>query len=199
MPCDPIAQDCVDPETPKCGLRWNNGDPALTACEPQLGDDGLGEACELPGNFLGEDTCAPGLFCSIWGVAEGRACRAICTEGSCDAGEECMVLFGGIYGVCSPTCAFGSDECPDGTTCFPLPAINEQGSETICRQTGPGELGDDCDGGPQCGDGLMCVSQLAGPVTCEQICEIDGEPTCPEGVLCLPLLDTPGWGFCNPG
>lgn len=198
VPCDPIAQDCADPDAPKCGLRWNNGAPALTACEPLLGDDGLGEACELPGSFVGEDTCLPGLFCSIWGVAEGRACRSICTEGSCDAGEDCMVLFGGIYGVCSPTCAFGADECPDGTTCHPMPALNEQGSETICLQTGVGELGDDCDGGSGCGDGLICVSQLAGPVTCEQICEVEGEPTCPEGVLCLPLLDTPGWGFCNP-
>ena len=198
VPCDPIAQDCEDPDAPKCGLRWNNGAPALTECEPQLGDDALGEPCELPNDFIGEDTCLPGLFCSIWGVAEGRACRAICTEGSCDDGEACMVLFGGIYGVCNPTCDFGSDECPDGTTCFPLPALNEQGSAALCRQTGPGELGDDCDGGPNCGDGLMCVSQLAGPITCEQICEIEGEQACPNDALCLPLLDTPGWGFCNP-
>ncbi|MCR9165338.1 MAG: hypothetical protein ACE37F_24030 [Nannocystaceae bacterium] len=195
--CDPIAQDCVDPEAAKCGLRWNDGDP-IAACEPILGEGALGEACALPGGILGEDDCAPGLFCSNFGVAEGRVCRSICSEGTCDAGEACVDFFNWDYGVCSPTCAIAGDDCPEGTGCQPIASRDEPGSATICTPTGPAQLGEECNGLSRCEEGLMCVAQLAGPVTCEQFCEIEGELTCPDGVQCLPLLDTPGWGFCNP-
>ncbi len=163
-----------------------------------IGDAALEEACDYPDESSGVDTCASELVCINTGAAEGRACRTICTvDFPCGEGSDCIGFGDSGVGACLPACEPFGDDCDVDQKCSVATDLDGE-SFGYCDPVGPGALGEDCVYNRDCGDGLLCVAPLAGGVTCEILCRIGMDGDCPVDVACLPLLDTPGYGFCNP-
>ncbi len=196
--CAMSGTPCTDPAEAKCAIVAIDGGGVELGCVAPTGDAGLEEACEYPKESPDVDTCASEMTCLNTGTAEGTACRRICTgEFPCDGGFDCLGFGDSGLGACLPACEPFEDGCGADQQCSVLTDLEGE-SFGYCEAVGPGALGEDCIYNRDCGDGLLCVAPLAGGVTCEILCRIGVDGDCPEDVLCLPLLDTPGYGFCNP-
>jgi len=99
---------------------------------------------------------------------------------------------------CDPYNQFDG-ECMPGEGCYiyvtypPEPCASEvYGS--FCAPVGPGQQGDACGGGFDCGAGFVCVVTGSGN-QCVALCALSGEDGCPAGLVCEPI-DVEGFGGC---
>jgi hypothetical protein len=210
--CDPVAQDCgpgkkctyviEDPMDPQSGI--------IASCLDVQGSAGLGESCERlsPNGDPGEDTCAPGFFCTIfgWGGSIDDPdwhCNKLCSRTSdCPAEHHCIPRTE-FAGDCVRDCGtLSSTSCGNGLTCsLPLEDIDSTTQTPIlfltCRQAGPGGVADACQDDRDCAAGLGCDFNEG---TCSlQLC--DDTKACPAstdmGLTCGSFTDNGSLGFCQ--
>lgn len=168
------------------------------ACMPgSAGAKAAGEAC-------GQDTDCQSLLCQR--AADGNAyCAIRCTldAGECMASEVCSAL-GDTCGAClASTLAQGprgtGELCQLGANCRSGLCINDEGAsycsipcqtdaacpdafhcrEGHCVRGEPGDAGDPCLFGEDCGPGLVCYAD--GDVS---YCTEEGCGACPDGMSC---------------
>jgi hypothetical protein len=224
--CDPSSPtgDVCTGTNPKCAITFP--DPmagAMIVCEMSMGSQATGQSCTRPGAMVaGEDTCAPGNYCSAIGVATspGRVCRRICTATGasvCGTGTACFEL-SDPYGACRPTGCNGGDvfstsnSCPTNTVGFPAPGTQtcqwallagRTASAALCTQGGSAGNGAACNPSAnppvECGPSLICL----GDNKCHKFCDTSGSHGCAANEICQGALysnpDDPNAPILAPG
>ena len=89
--------------------------------------------------------------------------------------------------------------CPAGEACYifvdyPSEPCGQEIYGAFCYPAGPGQQGDPCNGGQDCGVGHVCVVTGSG-TQCVVLCELSGFGNCPAGLVCEPI-DVEGFGGC---
>jgi hypothetical protein len=205
-PCDLVDQDCTAPPETKCALQVADDGSVEAHCAEPLGDVALGEECVRPDGVVGEDTCAPGLYCSFLDSADVavRTCHGFCeTGGGCAEDEVCVPVMDpeGI-GVCAGDCdPFVTGSCVPGAACTFL--VDVDGLPALfCAPGGAVAAGETCTGPGECQVGLTCVFDAQGrDLTCQPYC--DEETPCADDATCILLDDFGGdafgaLGYCQP-
>ena len=100
--------------------------------------------------------------------------------------------------MCDPYAQFNGD-CAPGEACYiyveyPTQPCGQEIYGSFCFAAGPGQQGDGCAGGLDCGAGLVCVITGSGN-QCVQLCNLMGADGCPNGLVCEPI-DVEGFGGC---
>lgn len=100
--------------------------------------------------------------------------------------------------LCDPY-AQGDGSCAPGEACqiyvqYPDMACGQEIYGSYCTPAGPGQQGDPCFGGGECGAGLVCVITGSG-TQCVTLCNLAGASGCPPGLVCEPI-DVKGFGGC---
>lgn len=100
--------------------------------------------------------------------------------------------------MCNPYEQFNGD-CPPGEGCYiyvqyPSEPCGQEIYGAACAAAGPGQQGDPCGGGQDCGAGFVCVVSGSG-VQCVKLCNLKGDDGCPAGLVCEPI-DVEGFGGC---
>ncbi len=201
--CDPVAQNCVEPEAPVCGVIFPpNNMPLNFVCRESLGDVGEGEACTRPNDVVGEDDCAPGHLCTGYGLPIGdpqqRVCREFCqTPTACGDDAHCIWLHPlANLGMCMETCDPRGSDCVEGAKCSIFFSGADAKNFWICTNDSGANVGDSCSGSEQCGAGQWCpFSTNAAERTCTAFCADD--IPCPNGETCVPNPQMPGYGACE--
>lgn len=90
-------------------------------------------------------------------------------------------------------------DCFDGDGCYIFVQYPDEPCEqevygSYCAPAGPGQQGDPCGGGSNCGAGLVCVITGFG-TQCVQLCPLSGDSGCPDGLTCE-AIDVEGFGGC---
>ncbi|GMV39421.1 MAG: hypothetical protein AMXMBFR64_11370 [Myxococcales bacterium] len=205
--CDPVAQDCAGGK--KCAVTVNPVNVWVNACVDQPKEPvGKGEVCVRPTNKVGIDTCAPGLFCTWWGVAMAeppiRRCFSTC-QGSadCTGDEACIRPPASAHsGLCLPTCDPFDSGCGEGLTCaHRFLAYDDATTVYACEQAGAVGEGGACEPDlSECGVGLACaLHKEEGTWSCRTWC--DAAHPCAGAQDCVPIINPgakPGIGFCWP-
>jgi hypothetical protein len=199
--CDPVAQDCADPEAPKCRLDLTDPLYITALCAEELGDLGLGEPCSRPTETQGVDDCAAGLYCSPIGEPLGdpqsRRCRT-----QCDAHDQCgdgyCTLFNsaadGVFppdvravGVCFEECdPLDPEACVEGAHCGTSFAIDFTLAISCQPGDGDGEEGASCTRDTDCAPTLGCFGGA-----CRPWCDLEDDG-CAEGSVCAEVVDAGG-------
>ena len=196
--CDVNAQDCVDPERPKCG-RVLKGTSIVSTCIPEMERKGeQGDACTYVSGRSGKggyeyayDDCAAGFGCSH----SMNICRAYCTKTSdCGPKEVCLDSGSEGIGFCQPGgCSFftttaSTAACEAGWTCK-AGTFLEEGMALYCVPEGVAGPGAPCTGG--CRADLVCSHGV-----CSPLC--DAMHACGSGRKCDPIDNHPtGVGVCS--
>ncbi len=186
--CSLWAQDCGDGE--KCMPWANDGGSAWNSsrCTPIDSVPGQpGDACTVEGSGVsGIDTCDTGSMC--WNVDDKNAgiCAPLCTgsEGAplCDdITTTCVIANDGFLPLCLPSCDPLSQDCQDGSGCYP----SENGFVCVPDASGPdlGGYGDACEFTNACDPSLLCAGAGAVPGCdsarcCTSFCDLsDAEPS----------------------
>jgi hypothetical protein len=197
--CDPVLQDCTDPNRPKCTVV-----PVACAgcptgalgrqCVPLTGRQPLGGTCTS--SVSGLDDCDKGLICDAFHSPDGRfTCRRLCSgPGDCSGGTACAAI-DDRNGLCESPCTLGAP-CQAGlSSCRSRQGLGAAGGAAavlLCSPDGPmGIPGGYCatpDATMGCGPGLDCViyacARLCGPAL-----------ACPSGEQCAQAAQDPG-GHC---
>lgn len=201
--CDPVSQNCVEPDASVCGIVFPpNNMPLNFVCRESLGEVGVGEPCTRPTGVAGEDDCAPGHFCSSYGLPtaepQQRVCRALC-DAHADCGDDahCIWLHPiGNVGTCTDACDPRGDDCVEGSKCSMFFSGPDLQSYWICTNDAGANIGDPCSGSEQCGAGQWCpFSTTPADRKCTAFCADD--IPCPNGEACLPNAQMPGYGACE--
>jgi len=202
--CDVALQDCSG-EAPKCSLVEAGFGVLVNGCvnaaETPVGE---GEVCTRGPGGTGDDTCAPGLFCTFFGLPESspqtRRCRRLCDASSaCGDGERCVRWNGAVLdsGLCLAACdPVDAQACGEGLACR-LEWLDIEARTLVpsCNWSGSREVGARCEGGP-CAAGLACVyDNTSGHRECRALC--DEGHACASGTCeTIPYAD--GLGSCAP-
>ncbi len=193
--CDPLLQDCADPDK-RCIIdRGTTETGPHTTCDDFFGDQGETEVCERPTDELGMDTCAARLVCVIWEMPYSdpqlRQCLPYChSDGDCAAGEQCMSLSGSQWtGACTRTCDLFGDDCSDGTGCYSGNTLT--GWSSLCVPEGSGQISDPCTYSNDCAPGMTCVIYSTGN-ECMPVCD-DAHP-CESGTCTAFIGDDSPFG-----
>ncbi len=204
--CDPVAQDCSDPNATKCTLIIDADFTAFIdeECTVPKGDDLLGESCTRPTNTPGIDTCLS-TYCANFGNADvtTRTCHTICQgdEVCTVVDDACMGMFELQYGSCTKQCSpLPNNDCAAGACRAAQKASLEWGFFCI-PGAGTTPDGDVCTLFDECLDGSSC---LAGEGELENHCRpyCDDSHPCDPGLECVLFeSETPGTenvGICFP-
>jgi hypothetical protein len=180
--CDPVQQNCTDPNNPKCGLvvTGTGMNRMVTGqCEPN-GTTTRDMMCMLD-MTTGMDDCVKGTRCTATGLPMGSSpvCRKFCgADGDCGTGQSCRASLG--FGVCIPSCTpFGTD-CGAGATCATTQTdvastMTKPVRFLSCRASGTTPLWGTCAASTDCGDNAVCPR---GTQVCTPLC--DGTHACPD-------------------
>jgi hypothetical protein len=209
--CDPIKQTGCSGTTTKCtAIDDGTGTSVVAGCMAPSGSAAVAASCtrksETPAG-IGDDTCAPGAYCSGIGTLTDpptRHCRKFCLgDSECGTGEKCSTLIPvasgvGPFGICVPTCTVFGTDCATGMNCSLL--ISDTDTKTLygtCRAIGTGAAGSTCKNGPECAADLDCADPTSsGSATCVPLC--DSSHACTGGTTCKPAGSLPsGGGLCQ--
>lgn len=217
--CDVGAQDCG--EGKRCvHLRNADGTEARTCIPVDPAAVPAGGVCTRPNETAGEDTCAPGLFCSFYGgtavpnsdpAEYERVCSRYCRHPKdCGEGELCVGIDFGVErtGLCRPRCTLLAEgNCPAQQKCSLVGLTTGTSQGAVCMPAGSAALGESCTDSNGCGEGATCLPTAGGADhVCRPACT-DSLP-CPEALQCynlgggfvFMLLDDPTYGVCaDPG
>ena len=140
-------------------------------------------------------------FCSQVADA-GKVCLqndygTMCTEATHCNGQICLNAIGQIGGKCSYRC-HDIHDCPTGTTCGAISAMDQFGNDVTVRVCTP--IGESCF---RMDNGLNdCLSQIcytgsegAGGGYCTTFCFESEDPPCPQDFVCRTLVED-GYTFC---
>jgi hypothetical protein len=194
--CDVAAQSCGQCQV--CSIVEESvGNPRTTACIPLEGLHKLEDDCTRPGNLVGYDDCATGLFCSQLGLPDSfnPVCRALCrSDDDCKPDDACSSLGSSPPGgVCLPSCAFFGTACLSGTTCRlqrSLAAAPTTSGVGLCLHVGTLGVGDVCAGAAQCPANTDCVkSARQTQSTCQPYCDTN-HPCQDPTKSCVPETNT---------
>jgi len=203
--CDPVTQNCTDPNNPKCGLviSGTGMNRMITGqCEPN-GTAARDTMCTID-MTTGMDDCVKGTRCTATGLPMGSMplCRLFCgKDADCGTGQSCRAAIGGggggtttPIGICIPSCTpFGTD-CGTGKTCA---MTNTDIASTMtkrvlflsCRATGTTPLWATCQASTDCVDNAVCSRAT---MTCVPLC--DNSNACPN----MPDQSDAGTGGSTP-
>lgn len=202
--CDVALQDCAG-DASKCSLIDAGFGVIVNGCvRPAEARAGDGEACTRGSGGVGDDTCAPGLYRTDFGLPksspQARRCRRLCqTASACGAGERCVRWDGAVLdaGLCVPARdPFDAEACGEGLACR-LEWLDIEARTLVpsCDWSGSHRLGARCEGGP-CEVGLACVYESAsGHRVCRALC--DEGHACASGT-CQTIPYADGLGSCAP-
>jgi hypothetical protein len=204
--CDVMAQNCEDPSAAKCYLD-GSVDPVNvpSVCGELYGNDGEGDVCELPTGKLGQDTCAPGLFCTRhntpFSQPQELSCLPLC-DAHADCGDDrwCRRLnsdqnaeFGPdtrLVGFCVNPCESVWDEsCQPGMRCLSGVTIEGERRYSCVNGSASKLTGEPCSSNNECAVGLTCGDDD----TCTPLC--DADHPCPLNTACDTVGDV--LGFCE--
>lgn len=191
--CDPI-----DPTT--CPA----GESCRTATTIAAGDHGNDWTCRpLAGVTFAEgepcsdyDQCAPGTFCSLYGVGSANAvCRRLCeSDAECSTDQLCSVAVSRLgrmqscVGTCvdRAACDLIAQDCPDGQRCalFRDPHWTGNDYVTLCVPYGGSTDTTPCNVYYDCAPGSVCVQSAVGTTgTCRRVCD-PRDPRCATSTAC---------------
>lgn len=215
--CDPQQVGSCGTDA-KCTVIYEFDFDSDSRCAPLIGDDEVGEACELRVPDEGIDTCVEGSVCLTHQSAvfpSAPRCVAFCDEfeGCEPEGTTCTFAFGENLPVCLDPCdPLDPSSCEDPWVCHE----NRSDPRWYCapRLDGQqGQHGSPCD--PQelglCAPGHVCMQNYAvdseqcqDPGSdigcCASLCDLDGAPRCPSDLeQCIQLYDAPSPGLENVG
>lgn len=200
--CDPVLQDCVEPEASKCELRFD-GEFSFTCFEP-TGDVPEGEACSINDDELGSDDCGAGSICTGFSSPEAprtRRCRQFCSpEVDCeDPARACAVLERSSFGICHPSCDPVDDSCGEGVMCADFLGLEDR-MEWVCFTEGTLPDGDECELTRECSKGSGCFDGISDTLIkrCRPVCTEDADCSDTAGCFVIdaevspfgPCLDT---------
>ncbi len=193
--CDPLLQNCPDPD--KCVVE---GGAATQCVAPRSDEQSLGDAC------MGRD-CERGLACvRLVQTSTSGQCVKICdlnTGDGCDGlGDdyECRTrITGSNWGACSllpPLCdPYTQDPCAADRACQPF--VRRNGTwEFRCRLAGTATEGEACGASAPCARELACVSDRSGNAACRRICQANTD--CTGTSQCVGVVDEPPFMYCAP-
>jgi hypothetical protein len=207
--CDPVKQTGCTGTKSKCTAIDDGSGGVVAGCVAPGGSEITDASCtrtsEDPSG-IGNDTCAPGNYCSGIGsfmTPPSRHCRKFCGgDGDCATGQKCSSLINDetgapSIGICVPTCApFGTD-CATGFNCSLL-ILDVDGTTLYdtCRAVGAVTAGSACTDGTECLADLVCSDPTSsGSDTCVPLC--DSDHACTTGT-CTPAGSLPkSGGFCQ--
>ncbi len=206
--CDVDLQDCGG-ATPKCSIVDNGFGMLANGCVPEAAVTvGKGASCTRGAGGVGDDNCAPGLFCALFGKPQGnpqeRQCLPLCdASATCAEGERCVRWGGALLdaGVCVPTCdPFDPQACGAGLACaYEWLELNDQSLVASCDWAGAAKAEAACNS-VDCEAGLACVADLdSGLRVCRALC--DADHACAGDARCVPYRSTGaavGRGTCVP-
>lgn len=199
--CDPVAQNCTDPCSPKCsffpieaGTSVAGGN--FVACGPQPGNGKLDEGCTRPTDVAGYDTCGKGFSCVSFSTPANastlRTCRPTCTaKNPCAMGDFCVSmtppqLMLAQGGVCAHSCDPWTTKCASGDGCIDYTDINNN-LQLTCGVIGQTAIGQPCQGGNACVAGAACWQVGdSGTSSCMPYCDM-AHP-CSSGVCTTPTM-----------
>ncbi len=178
-PCNPVLQDCADPND-KCTFVRINGTYAPLCVAPSDWQfvQGSGEACDR--TAPGDDDCAKGFACLPNGAPGSFACfRACASDSDCAAGSECVGITNvpPTFGACEPSCALFSGDCDAGSCGGLYLDISTNYDVAVCHTNGAGIAGGACAAIWDCGPNLSCVAQKC-------MIDCDNAHPCPDGGAC---------------
>jgi hypothetical protein len=167
--CDPVKQDCGAGMKCTYTIDPNNMMSLAQTCVAVSGNQGFEMPCDRnsPNGDPGDDTCAPGFFCSVigWGgtlANPDRHCNQMCnTTADCPANHHCIGRSDGA-GDCIRDCGMlGATTCGAGLACAtPEQDISSTANNPIifltCRGVGTGGPADPCMEDAECADLLLC-------------------------------------------
>ncbi len=208
--CDPIKQTGCSGATSKCTAVDDGSGTSTTPGCMKAGTAAVDAPCtrtsETPAG-IGDDTCAPGSYCSGIGSLTSpptRHCRKFCADDKgCGTGQKCSILIadsGGtaLYGICVPTCTLFGTDCPSGQNCSVL--IGDMDGTALygtCRAAGTVAAGASCAAATDCANDLVCNDpKSTGADSCNALC--DTAHACTGGKTCTPAGSLPlGGGICE--
>lgn len=195
--CDVVAQDCG--EGKRC-VATLAGDADTRACIAAAASPvGAGEVCVRPNGVLGEDTCAVGYDCTLYGgVRTGgtnaaptydRVCSRYCDpRGGCEDGACIAITSTGgpnLTGVCRPTCDLFGDTCGAGQVCALRRSVAGAITRPVCTPKGTTALGQPCSSSGDCQSGA-CAPKRDVPTEAICVAYCDASRACGEGLACVP-------------
>jgi hypothetical protein len=166
---------------PAMGLAAGCGQTVIVSPRPDDGVGGEGAASSSAGPGGGED------------VDAGKDVLEEYIDPGCpDMGPPITDFACDPYDQSSGHCALGEG-------CFiyvqyPSEPCGQEIYGAFCAPVGPGQQGDPCGGGGDCGAGLVCVVTGAG-TQCVELCALTGDDGCPPGLVCE-AIDVEGFGGC---
>jgi hypothetical protein len=156
--CDPLKQDCTEPDTKCSAYQASETAPLKWTCQP-AGSAQSGDSCtgshDTPPPWP-PDECAAGLWCTVVPFQEpSGTCRKFCDKTEeCGASEFC--LQGPGVGLCNPVCHLFENDCAQGSWCAPAPFL-PQFDPTLgfCKKPGTVPIGGACTF-KDCVEGSVC-------------------------------------------
>jgi len=144
-----------------------------------IGSAAVGDGCTVIADCAG----GQGADCitEYWDF-RGGYCISLCsTSEPCGAGNHCSFIGTDGYGSCMKDCAADGDCRSEGYGCYD--ADDDGTSECHVAGTGPGAVGDPCEGTWDCGGGRYGICALERDGWPDGYCTIDCTPgsgtTCP--------------------
>ncbi len=195
--CNVWEQDCGEghkcvPWIDEFGSSWIG-----FTCVPVLGDQGLGEPCELDFSDSTDNCDAAGSCFSFTIFAEefeGAKCHAFCTGSSdnpnCEGPYHCLV--GNGYpgpGLCIPHCDPLAQDCDEGEGCFWIGY-----AFTCSASTQDMPIGEPCSFFHDCAPGTVCTADpfpaCEDQACCTAYCDISLEGSCADqpDTSCVPFF-----------
>jgi len=187
-PCNPVLQNCADPNDKCTYLKVNNAYSAICVAPTTYAfTKGELEPCNRAS--VGDDDCAKGFACLPNGAQGVFACfKACAADTDCAGTTKCVGItsFAPYFGACEPSCTLFGGDC-DGGSCGGLYLdVSKAYDVAVCHANGSGTAGATCAVPWDCGPNLSCISSKC-------IADCDDTHPCADAGTCA------GQGLPNDG